>query len=291
MGNDNERRGGTPGSEYWQNQDAVFKDAATVFKGKTLDFLGLDLGEIQEPLRTEKAEIVVEVEFSDLTFMLDSGNGLHMECEAKLSKDDLLRFCGYHVDLVRTYGIEFHTVIFTKESSKHTSLNHAELKFAPTVVSCDGFDGDSIIAEIESSIAAGLPVNEMELIYLPFFKSKSLTPVGLLRKAMSLAKKLDTRDVPKNKLYALILVVSNKIIDKQEFYAIWEELRMMNLTVLQVAEEKGIEQGIEQGIEKGIEKATEIIRRYLKGEKSEAISLSMNVPIAEVEDVVSKFNS
>ena len=37
---------GTDGSSYWQNQDAVFKDAATLFKGKTLDFLGLDLGQI-----------------------------------------------------------------------------------------------------------------------------------------------------------------------------------------------------------------------------------------------------
>ena len=35
---------------------------------------------------------------------------------------------------------------------------------------------------------------------------------------------------------------------RQEFDAIWEENKMMNLKILQVAEEKGIEQGIEQGI-------------------------------------------
>ena len=60
------------------NYDAVFKDAMTLFKGKALDFFGLpgDM-RINESLRTEKKEVRVATEFSDLTFRLSDGRGFH----------------------------------------------------------------------------------------------------------------------------------------------------------------------------------------------------------------------
>ena len=56
----------------------------------------------------------------------------------------------------------------------------------------------------------------------------------------------------KLKMTALALMVSNKVVSKDELNKIWEVAKMMKLKILEIAEEKGIEQGIEQGIEKGI---------------------------------------
>ena len=62
------------------NYDRVFKNAVTVFKDKTLDFLGLhDIAPISEPLRTENVEIIVKSELADLTFSLKDGRGINFE--------------------------------------------------------------------------------------------------------------------------------------------------------------------------------------------------------------------
>ena len=64
--------------DVYANYDAVFKDAVTLFSDKALDFFGLPGDtKIQEPLRTEHKEVRVDAEFSDLTFSLSDGRGLH----------------------------------------------------------------------------------------------------------------------------------------------------------------------------------------------------------------------
>ncbi len=62
------------------NYDAVFKDAMTLFKDKTLDFLGISgVAPIKEPLRTENVQVEVKTEFVDLLFSTNDGKGLHLE--------------------------------------------------------------------------------------------------------------------------------------------------------------------------------------------------------------------
>jgi len=124
--------------EIDKNYDAVFKDALFLFKNNALDFFGLS-GDITigEPLRTETKEIHVEWEFSDLTFRLSDGTGSHAEEEVSLSKNDLLRFCAYHVNLMRTYNIDFTTVIFVKNSPKHLMIDSNALKFNPVIIDCN----------------------------------------------------------------------------------------------------------------------------------------------------------
>ncbi|MDR2855420.1 MAG: hypothetical protein LBV40_04620, partial [Methanomicrobiales archaeon] len=78
------------------NYDQVFKEALTLFKDKTLDFLGLHgIAPIAEPLRTENVEVSIRSEFADLTFALQDGRGIHFEEEVQLSKDDMMRIAGY----------------------------------------------------------------------------------------------------------------------------------------------------------------------------------------------------
>jgi len=66
---------------------------------------------------------------------------------------------------------------------------------------------------------------------------------------------------------------------------------MMNLTVLKVAEEKGMEKGLEKGLEKGMEKGMEIIKRHSRGEGAVDISKAMNVSLKEVEYIIAQFKS
>ena len=225
-----------------QNYDVVLKDAVTAFSGKALDVFGLDKDvRILEPLRTEKKEIRVEIEYQDLTFRLSDGRGLHIEAEVALSHDDLLRFCGYHVDLVRLYRMEFHTIILARDFTGPRSIDHAMLKFEPQVIHYKDFDADVLREKIRQQIENGEPINEIELVYLPLFYSDKLTPEDLLRDSVSFAKKLPIRAHERFKLIVLAMIVSNKVVSKEALESIWKEVRDMNLKILELAEEKGIE--------------------------------------------------
>ncbi len=50
-------------------------------------------------------------------------------------------------------------------------------------------------------------------------------------------------------LLAAILVLSNKLIDKERLKALWEEIKMLD--ILEIAEEKGMEKGKIMGIQEG----------------------------------------
>ena len=168
-------------NDIWQNYDAVFKDALTMFKDKSLDFFGLPKDvKILEPLKTETKEITVKSEFADLTFKTSNGKGLHFESEAALSKDDLFRFCLYHVDFIRTYGFDFMTVIFVKDAHRQTALDYDMLKFTPIIIDCCNYDGDKILQKLKEQVSKGEELNELELIYLPLFKSEKYNPGELL---------------------------------------------------------------------------------------------------------------
>ena len=123
-----------PIKDIHANYDAVFKDAMSLFKNKALDFFGLDPSiKIEEPLKTENVEILILSEISDLAFMLSDGRGLHMEEETDVSKDDLLRFCGYNVSLARTYKTEFITMVITNNMPKNREIAHECLNFKPVI--------------------------------------------------------------------------------------------------------------------------------------------------------------
>jgi hypothetical protein len=137
------------------NYDAVFKEAMTLFKGKALDFLGLsDLGTIEEPLPVENVEVEIRSEFADMAFALRGGGGLHFEEEVNLSKDDLLRICGYHTWLSRVHKREFVTVLFVKNRvpAGRIRIRTKQLHFTPVVVDCSAIDADTRLARLRQQV-------------------------------------------------------------------------------------------------------------------------------------------
>ena len=240
---------GSGASGIYRNYDAVFKDAMTLFKGKTLDFLGLgNFPEIEEVLGTEQAELSVISEFSELNFGLADGRGAHAEMEVDITKPDLYRFCSYNVHSSRTHKREFITVIFTLKTPAHTCIDTECLKFTPVIVDCSQKDADAGLEELKTKIRNGEPVNELSLIYLPLFKSKSLRPVELLKEAALLVRELNAEETMKQKILALMLVVSNKVVNADELEKIWKEHgKMMNLKIFDVVRKDGLEEGLERG--------------------------------------------
>ena len=126
----------------------------------------------------------------------------------------------------------------------------------------------------------GTPVNELEAIYLPMFKSTTHGPEALLHESVMLIRQLDyLSEEQRLKIIALALMVSNKIVSKEELSKLWEVAKMMKLKILEVAEEQGIEQGIEQGVDI----SADIIRDLLDNTPVEEIAARYKVTIEKVK--------
>jgi len=96
-------------------------------------------------------------------------------------------------------------------------------------------DGDKLLAQIQSALAKGEPVNELELIFLPLMKSR-LAKDTLLCKTIEIEKQLPDEEL-RNEVRELTLILSNRIVDKKILDTLWGELRM--LKVIKYAEDKG----------------------------------------------------
>jgi hypothetical protein len=261
-------------SKIHKNYDAVFKDALTLFKDKTLDFLGLhDIPPITEPLSSEFVNVDVNTNILDLVFGLQDSRGLHIEEEVDLSYNDLLRIGGYHLDLCRTYAREFITVIFVKNPVRINNIKTGQLTFEPVIVKCSDFDADAILDKLKKAIAGGEPVNELELIYLPLFKSLSYTPTELFTESAKLITAMHADDKFKQKIASLLTVLSGKIVDKSVLDKYAEEVMYMGNAVIEYFQEKAEERGIKLGEERGkkLMEVETVLRMYNKGLSSEDI--------------------
>ena len=269
----------------YDNYDSVFKDSMLLYKGKLMEFCGFngDL-RITEPLKTETKEIVVTTDYSDMSFLMNNGKGLHMEEEVSISQDDIIRFCGYNIHLTRTYKIEFLTVILTNKAPVATSINHECLKYNPIIVNLGERDADSTIQRLRQQIKDGKPINELEIVYLTLYHSDNLRPVEILRQCAELISQVDASDENKRKLAALTLVASNKVVSKEDLEQIWEEvIKMTKLKILEVVEE----QSEIRGEKRGIGKSAEIIRALKKNETVENIAERYQLTIEDIKQIQS----
>jgi hypothetical protein len=211
------------------NYDLVLKDALTLFKDKTLDFLGLSgIAPISESLSTESVEIEVKWEFQDLAFATQDGRGVNLEEEIDLSYDDLLRILGYNVTLSRTHKREFVTVIFAKNTPKQTEIKTEQIHFAPKIVDCSKIDADAMIAKLKAAINSGQVINELEAIYLPLFSSKTLSPTELFLESAEIVKVMQASEERKRKVLSLLITLSGKIVDHDKILELIEEVYLFS---------------------------------------------------------------
>ena len=228
-----------------KNMDSVFKDSMVLFKDKALEFLGIsNIAPITEHLGTESVQVEVTWEFMDLAFATKDGRGLHLEEEINLSKDDLLRFCSYNISLSRAHNREFVSVIFVKNPTELTEIRTEQLQFKPIIVHCSKIDADEILERLKEATSAGVPINELEAIYLPLFHSNRLTPTELFLESAGLVQAMQADDDHKRKVLALLVTLAGKVVDRNQLDLLVEEVVKMGNVIIEYFEERGETRGL-----------------------------------------------
>ena len=286
-------------AEIHQNYDAVFKHSLLRFKEISFDFLGLDIAKIETSLNVEEKNVVVESSYRDLLFKLVDGTGLHLEWQSEINQGDMLRFAIYNLTSTRQHGISIRTVIFTNRKSNISGYFNASLSFKPTIVNLGELDGDAALVEIKRKVANGEEINELELIYLPLYKSKKKPIDIVVDEVIPLVKevKKDT-DTVQVVTGLLALVVNKFIVDEEDNKRLQEVLEMIDyeeLVLFKAMKNKGIRQGREEGFEQGFEQGQKaLVRELLKnGFSYDVIKRSASLTkkdLMEIKEEVACYN-
>ena len=239
------------------NQDKVIKEALEIFKGKTLEFLDEKLeGEIVEILGSEITETITKKAYSENAYRLSNNTGMHIEWEARITKTCLMRIASYNIDMSRKYKIPFVTVIITAKPHRIKRYSNPSLTFVPRIINLKGRDADTALEQIEEKLSKGEPINELQLIYLPLYGSKSgKTVAELLAQAMKLTPRVAKGVFELNKLQSLLVLLCGSIVKKEDMGKILEEnmIKIRGNTALEILTEWAIEDGLRQGLEQGLE--------------------------------------
>ena len=183
------------------NQDHVFKESFTLFKGGSLEFLdSAFIGTVTEVLSREFTETSTKKSYADNAFKLSTNKGIHNEWEAHISQDDIMRFGESNLHLSRMHKIPFTTVIITAKKPGRTEYVNPTVSIKPKIIYLKDRNADAVLAEIERKIKAGEQekINELEIIYLPLYGSLSgKTTPELLDAAIKLTPQVVKED--KNK--------------------------------------------------------------------------------------------
>ena len=104
---------------------------------------------------------------------------------------------------------------------------------------CSSFDADAILDKLKKDIAAGVAINELELVYLPLFQSTKFSPTEIFKESTRLIGELQVEDEHKRKIYALSILLAGKVVDESAIEAVLEEIKVMGNIIIDVAEKRG----------------------------------------------------
>ena len=88
--------------------------------------------------------------------------------------------------------------------------------------------------------------------------------------------------IPARRLVAT-LILSNKLIDKQQLKAIWEEIRMFD--IFEIAKEEGLKEGLKEGKTLGILEATREMVVEVLLDRFKIVSASLSASIRALQNV------
>ncbi len=223
-------------------------------------------------METEFVDVETRDEFVDLTFWLEDGTILHIEEQTELTPDDLIRFAHYDLRIYKRHQVNIHTIVLSPASIRQSgkrNIDTGSLQYSVTHLVIHGRNADELLERIQKEISEGRPIHELELIFIPLMESR-LSVKELLLETIKLEKEINNESI-RNKVIALTLVMTNKLVGPEVMESIWEEIKM--LKIVKFAEEKGIEkgreQGMKQGLVKGIEKGREqgLVQGLVQGQE------------------------
>lgn len=242
------------GMDYAQNYDLIVKLMGDLFKGRTLDVIGVKSGRIEEVFGFEPADISVRAGRVDLMLRDDQGEIFHIEEQRNLQKKDMHRFAAYHFMAAYEWSGRITDVILASGDvypGEKTLVTHSG-RYTPAVIDFTQRDARKRLKEIREAVSNECFDNWLELIFLPLYgKETGKARSDIAEQVIDFETELLQQDKISVRLLAATFVMANKLIGKDRINELWEKIKMLD--IIDVAREKGLEEGIIKGKLLGIQ--------------------------------------
>ena len=169
-----------------------------------------------------------------------------------MSSSDLYRFASQHFSVANEWRDDVIDIILISGRSyngKRQIKTHSGL-YQPTFVDLTQRNGKERFKQIREAVESGDTSSLLELAFLPMYgNDDNIDRKEFVKEIVQFETELLRKDPTKELLVAATLIMSNKILDKETFIKLWEEIKMIK--AFEFAEEIGYERGINEGYDKG----------------------------------------
>jgi len=237
---------------YYQNYDLVINWLSQVFKGQTLKVLGIDTAPIKRVCSFKPVEIAVNTGIIDVIFEDENEKCYHLEEQRHMSESDLYRFASQHFSVANEWQDDVVDIILISGRPYHGKKNVKTNSglYQPTFIDLTQRDAKKRFKEICEAIESGDTSSLLELAFLPMYGiDDDFNREEFIKEVIRFETELLRKDPTIELLVTATLIMSNKILDKNTFDKLWEEIKMIK--AFEFAEEKGYERGINEGYDKG----------------------------------------
>jgi hypothetical protein len=188
----------------------------------------------------------------------DAGCFYHIEEQRNLCRADMYRFASQHFNAAEQWNDSL-TDIVLASGRPYTGPKEIVTRngsYKPRIIDFTERDGPQRLREIKDEFRAGRSPDPMELVFLPLYGNvNSKASQKFVEQVIRFEIDLHQAGRFPDTLLAATLIMSNKIITKDQINAIWEEIKMLD--IIEVAMEKGRDEGWNEGLEKGRDEGLE----------------------------------
>ncbi|MCI9004434.1 MAG: hypothetical protein HFH39_04180 [Lachnospiraceae bacterium] len=246
----------------YQNKDIEFKILSEAYKERSFDAYGLKLPRIKAVLPTNLPAVSANELRMDNLFLLEDGTYALVDYESEDDVEDRIKYMNYISRIAQKYYTEHGKVPVVRMVAIYTGdVIHADPIFdmgATTLRLEQAFmrslPAEEIYQEVKRKLENGEGLTEkelMQLIMIPLAEKGKKGKQRRVRQVISLAKMIGDEEEQKF-VFASILVISDKFIDKTDADAIRREISMTK--VGRMIFEDGLEEGRKEGMTEGEKK-------------------------------------
>lgn len=182
-----------------------------MFKGRELDFCGLDLPQVVDIIRLNAPEVFIQEDQLDMGLKLDDGSLAHFVFEtSQPTIDQQILYGRYDLALFSEYDCRIRRIVIYGSHVKTIPepIDTGSVRLNETsILLREGYDGDAIFQRIREKISIGKELHchdEMNIVLLPLMQSES-TPTERAREVIDfLMEGLDEE----NRLYLVGLLMA-----------------------------------------------------------------------------------
>ena len=270
--------------------DVSFKSLMHIFRHSLSDFLGAD-PPFSIANEDEREYIFREgnKEITSAHFLLNSGEGLHVEFQELITRENLYPAVRYVVNIHEKKRVsQVRSYIITLQEPQEKSIGGKTISYNPAIVDLSQRSAEETIESIQWKIQNKEKVNPLDLCFLPLYSSsRNLTEV--LVEALSLVTNcIPDHEIAKRVRYLMIGEVGQRIGVKER-----KELKKvikMGVRTKNLAEdlcEEWFQEGIECGINRGVKIAriSAASKAIQEGLSLTVVSTITELPINEVSNL------